>query len=80
MAQTLGQRVRSLRGVRGVTLAAVAARSGVSVSYLSDIEHDRTVPTLIRLHQIAEAFGLSARDLLKGVEPYDKPSSQGEST
>ncbi len=46
------------------------------MSYLSDIEHDRTVPTLIRLHRIAEALGLSARDLLEGVEPYDRPNYQ----
>lgn len=43
----------------------------MSVSYLNDIEHDRTVPTLRRLRSVAEALELSTRDLLEGVWPYD---------
>jgi transcriptional regulator with XRE-family HTH domain len=41
------------------------------VSYLNDIEHDRTVPTLRKLRSIADVLGLSVRDLLEGVSPYD---------
>ncbi len=44
----------------------------MSVSYLNDIEHDRTVPSLRRLQAIAEALGLSVRSLLAGVDPFDE--------
>jgi transcriptional regulator with XRE-family HTH domain len=46
-------------------------RSTPDSSYLNDIEHDRTVPTLKALGLIADALGLSVRDFLKDVHPYD---------
>jgi transcriptional regulator with XRE-family HTH domain len=70
-AMTLGARVRELRVDRGLTLAVLAARAGISVSYLNDIEHDRTVPTLGRLRNLASCLELSVRDLFRGVTPYD---------
>jgi len=52
---------------------ALAGDARLSTSYLADIEHDRTVPTLGRLQAVAEALQLSVRDLLQGVVPYDAP-------
>jgi len=64
-------RLRHLRQDRRLTLSRLAASAGLSVSYLNDIEHDRTVPTLRKLRSIADVLGLSVRDLLEGVSPYD---------
>lgn len=72
MDATLGQRLRELRHSRGLTLAEVAASASLSVSYINDIEHDRTVPALHRLVPLADAFGLSVVQLLEGVHPYDR--------
>ena len=69
--QTLGLRLRHLRRDRSLTLSRLAASAGLSVSYLNDIEHDRTVPTLKTLGSIADALGLSVRDFLKDVHSYD---------
>ncbi len=63
--------MRRLRHDRSLTLALLAESAGVSVSYLNDIEHDRTVPSLGKLRAIADALGLSVRDLLRDVPPYD---------
>ena len=63
--------MRRLRHDRSLTLARLAESAGVSVSYLNDIEHDRTVPSLGKLRVIADALGLSVRDLLRDVPPYD---------
>ncbi len=71
---TLGTRLRHLRHGRGLTLAALAAAAEVSVSYLNDIEHDRTIPSLGKLTAIANALEMSVRDVLQGVEPYDSRS------
>jgi transcriptional regulator with XRE-family HTH domain len=46
----------------------VAERSGLSVSYLSDIERGRTIPTLNTLEAIADALEISVVDLLSGVD------------
>ena len=63
--------MRRLRHDRDLTLARLAESAGLSVSYLNDIEHDRTVPSLGKLRAIADALGLSVRDLLRNVPPYD---------
>lgn len=68
---TLGARLRSLRQEAGLTLAALAKEAGLSTSYLNDIEHERTVPTLGRLVAIAGALRRTAVELLRGVRPYD---------
>ncbi len=75
VAATLGNRLHTLRIERGWTLAELATRSSVSVSYLNDIEHDRTIPSLGRLQSIAEALELDARSVLAGVEPFDSGSN-----
>lgn len=67
---TLGQRLRNLRTDNGWTLAVLAARSGTSVSYLNDLEHDRTVPSLSKLQSIAESFDLDASLILRGVKTF----------
>ncbi len=53
---------------------ALAGDAHMSTSYLADIEHDRTVPTLGRLQAVAIALEVTVRDLLQGVEPYDATS------
>jgi predicted transcriptional regulator/transcriptional regulator with XRE-family HTH domain len=59
----LGAKVRSVRRRRGLTQAQLAARLGVSPSYLNLIEHDRRplpAPLLIRL---AEVLSLDLKSL-----------------
>ncbi len=67
---TLGERVCLLRQSRRWTLAVLAQEAGLSVSYLNDIEHDRTVPTLGRLVAIASALQLTVSELLESTRPY----------
>lgn len=52
---------------------SLAGDARLSTSYLADIEHDRTVPTLGRLQAVAAALQMTVRDILQGVEPYDAP-------
>lgn len=71
---TLGERLRTLRGQADLTLAQVADRAELSVSYIADIEHDRRVPRLDALQRIGAVFDLDAVTLLSGVTPYDRSS------
>lgn len=68
---SLGERVRDLRHERGWTLADLANGAGVSTSFVNDIEHDRTTPSLKTLVRIAQALGMSVTQLLAGTRPYD---------
>lgn len=55
--ETLNQELRALRLACGFTLNDVCERSGLSVSYLSDIERGRTMPSMKTLGKLAAAFG-----------------------
>lgn len=53
---TMGKRLRSFRKDYGLTLAALASRTDLSVSYLSDLERGQTMPSIVSLMRIAEAY------------------------
>lgn len=61
---TVGPRLRSLRQERDETLAALAARTGISVSTLSRLESGSRRPTLELLLPIARAHGVTLDDLV----------------
>lgn len=50
--------LRLMRSVRGLTLADVATGTGLSVSYLSDLERGRTNPSIETLEKIATFYGV----------------------
>lgn len=60
----IGVHIQRLRKTHGWTLADLAARTGRSVSYLSDIERERTDPSLRTLELIASALDMGVGDLL----------------
>ena len=60
----LGLKLRALRAERGLTLQETAARAGLSISYLSEIEKGRKYPKPERLLGLAEAFGIPFDDLV----------------
>ena len=64
LADYIGSTIRRLRMEREFTLQALADESGVSKSYLGDIEKGRKNPTTDVVEAIAEALGVSARRLL----------------
>ena len=61
----LGERVHHLRVRRGWSLESLAGASGVSRSMLSQIERDRTNPTLAVAFRIAQAFDMTLGELVE---------------
>ncbi|MEK8142458.1 cupin domain-containing protein [Streptomyces sp. M10(2022)] len=55
-ALRVGAAVRRRRRTLGLTLAAVAGRSGLSVPFLSQIENERARPSARSLDRVAEAL------------------------
>jgi transcriptional regulator with XRE-family HTH domain len=64
----IGDRVRSIRQQRGLSLDDVAARSGVSRSMVSEIERGQKVPTIVVLDRITAALGTSLARLVQPEE------------
>lgn len=66
----LARNVRSLRQARGWTLAALAARSGVSKGMVVELEQGRTNPSVATVDRLATALGVGLAQLLEvGEEP-----------
>ena len=50
--------LRVLRSVHKIPLRVLAERTGLSISYLSDLEHGRTAPSLKTVEKIADAYNM----------------------
>lgn len=60
----VGERLRSLRTARRVTLARVSADTGISVSTLSRLESGQRKPTLELLMPLARIYGVTLDELV----------------
>ncbi len=60
----LGLKLRKLRRERHLSLTELAARAGISVSYLSEIEGGRKHPKPEKLIRLAEALAIAYDDLV----------------
>ena len=61
----VGERLRELRRFRRATLRTIADRSGLSESFLSQVERGRSSASIASLRRIAEALGVSMADLFE---------------
>lgn len=68
MGASIGERIKALRHKRQLTLAEIAETASLSVSHLSQIERDKTSPSLTTLTGIARVLGVSLRDLFEAGE------------
>lgn len=66
-ARRLGETLRRVRRARHLTLAALAERSGVSRSMLSEIERGSVNPTVGVLWNLTFALGIEIGDLLSNA-------------
>src|SRR5260370_24189472 len=67
----LGLKLKSLRQEKGAPLKSVAARSGLSISYLSEIEHVKKYPTPVKLIRLARALIISFNALVSQQSAED---------
>jgi transcriptional regulator with XRE-family HTH domain len=59
----VGERLRELRRSRRATLRTIADRSGLSESFLSQVERGRSIASIASLRKIADALGVTMADL-----------------
>ena len=78
----LGARIRELRQARKMTLADLAAASGISIGTLSQVERDLVSPTVRTLFTLGDALGVSAAWLIDPsgeegrADPYVVPADK----
>ena len=72
-ALTLGALLRSLRSHEGWTLKEMSERSGIPVSTLSKVEHDRLTLTYDKLQQLSQRLGMRMSELFAETDDYAPP-------
>jgi transcriptional regulator with XRE-family HTH domain len=61
LLESIGERIKALRTEQGMTLAELGGKADLSTSYLSQIERDKTTPSLSTLTCIAKALNVGLR-------------------
>lgn len=69
MNDSLGARIHALREDRGHSLKQLASATGLTQSFLSQVERDLTSPSVASLRKIAEALGVSVATFFGGGSP-----------
>ena len=67
----VGARVRSLRRERGLTIEQLAAATGLTKGFISQLERDRTAPSLSSIARICDALGVRLSHIF---EPEPAPA------
>lgn len=64
MRKLVGDNCARIRKARGWTQEELAARSGLSQQYLSDLERGKRNPTIVTIYELAQAFEVSHLELV----------------
>lgn len=75
-SSNLGADIREARKARGLTLQQLSEATGLSVGHLSEIERGLASPSVIALHDIARAIGITVGWLFRNDEGTD-PNERG---
>jgi len=68
-SRTLGADIRALRKARGLTLTELGESLGRSVGWLSQVERDKSEPSITDLRHLAKALDVSISSLFRSAAP-----------
>ena len=74
----IGKNIKAVRKIQGMTQDDLAVESGISRSYIADLERDRYNPSVEKLVKIAQALKTETGRLLDGVLPEKAEAANGE--
>lgn len=64
---SVGREIRTLRKAKGLTLAALSERTGLSLGYLSQVERGASMPSVKAFNDIATALGVTIGWFFEGA-------------
>jgi XRE family transcriptional regulator, aerobic/anaerobic benzoate catabolism transcriptional regulator len=67
--EQLGQRVRTMRALRGMSRKVLARVSGISERYIAQLEGGKGNVSIVLLRRVANAMGAHLEDLIPSAEP-----------
>ena len=72
LGERLGRVIVEQRHEIGLSQEALALRSGLHRTYVSEIERGRKIPTVTKLFELARPLGISPSEILRRVETTDR--------
>jgi XRE family transcriptional regulator, aerobic/anaerobic benzoate catabolism transcriptional regulator len=67
--EQLGQRVRTMRALRGMSRKVLARVSGISERYIAQLEGGKGNVSIVLLRRVSDAMGAHLEDLIPATEP-----------
>ena len=67
--EQLGQRVRTMRALRGMSRKVLAKVSGISERYIAQLEGGKGNVSIVLLRRVSNAMGMHLEDLIPSTEP-----------
>src|SRR3954453_22846228 len=67
--EQLGQRVRTMRALRGMSRKVLAKVSGISERYIAQLEGGKGNVSIVLLRRVSNAMGAHLEDLIPATEP-----------
>ena len=67
--EALGQRVRTMRALRGMSRKVLAKVSGISERYIAQLESGKGNVSIVLLRRVSNAMGAHLEDLIPTAEP-----------
>src|SRR3954468_2392035 len=67
--EQLGQRVRTMRALRGMSRKVLAKVSGISERYIAQLEGGKGNVSIVLLRRVSNAMGAHLEDLIPSAEP-----------
>lgn len=68
----IGQKLRRLRKLRGLTIEDVAEKANLTKGFISQLERDLTIPTVTTLKQILDVLGVSLSAFFSDISEREK--------
>ncbi|MBC7083533.1 MAG: cupin domain-containing protein [Firmicutes bacterium] len=72
----MGERLRAIRTAKGLTLREVSQLSGLSLSYIAQIERDEVNPSISSLRKLTDSLGIKLSALFDETEEEPTPRSE----
>jgi XRE family aerobic/anaerobic benzoate catabolism transcriptional regulator len=81
--EQLGQRVRTMRALRGMSRKVLAKVSGISERYIAQLESGKGNVSIVLLRRVSNAMGAHLEDLIPATDrrrtgPSSATSAQGD--
>ena len=66
--ELVGKRIREVRKEKGFSQEELAARADLDRTYMTSVECGRRNISVVNLHKIAKALGVTLEELFRGIE------------